>query len=56
MIRNKRTLQITISITLSAIVLALSIVSGVHAIAVFRSTLEKKMAEDSEIMGKVSEF
>ena len=52
MIRNKRTLQITISITLSAIVLALSIVSGVQAIAVFRSTLEKKMAEDSEIIGE----
>ena len=52
MIRNKRTLQITISITLSAIVLALGIVSGVQAIAVFRSTLEKKMAEDSEIIGE----
>ena len=52
MIQNKRTLQITISITLSVIVLALGTVSGIQAINVFRTTLEKKLAEDSEIIGE----
>ncbi len=52
MIRSRRTLQVTISAALSAGVIALGSLTGMQAIHSFRSTLERKMAEDSEIIGE----
>ncbi|MDA0746159.1 MAG: ATP-binding protein [bacterium] len=52
MILDKRRLQRYTSLTLATLVLCLGLLSGWFAIDLFQSALERKMAEDSEIIGE----
>ena len=52
MIRDRRRLQLLTSITLSILVLGLGFLSSYYALDQFRSTMERQMAEDSEIISE----
>ncbi len=52
MIQDKRRLQLYTSLALSALILCLGLLSASYAIDLLRSTLERQMAEDSEIIGE----
>ena len=52
MIQDKRKLQLYTSLSLSGLILCLGLLSATYAIGLFRSTQERQMAEDSQIIGE----